>query len=179
MVKIIFTIAILLGSFLGSFYFTYPQYEKWQAKILENETLELELDSINNYIVELDKTKEKIEENRELLERAQTAFPEDHDITSLYIYLQDVIKRNNLTMDGSLSGFSQSTYNPEREAHPRIKEVQLSLSLKGTYGDVKRFLKETEKLIRVIRIDNLAITGGKEDDRRTVSIQIPIVTYSY
>ncbi len=180
MTKIIFTITILLSSFLGSFYYTYPQHETWQAKLLENEALELELQSINNYIAELDRSKKDIEENKEFLERVETAFPEDHDIASLFLHLEDVIKRNNLKAQASFGGFTQGDYRPGGSVHPRIKETKVSISVEGRYADVKSFLKDLENLIRIIRIDNFSIEGrDNEAGRRVISIQFDVNAYSY
>ncbi len=180
MIKIIFTITILLSSFLGSFYYTHPQYDAWQAKLLENETLELELKSINNYIAALDRTKEDIEENIELLERVQTAFPEDHDIASLFLYLEDVIKRNNLKSQVTFGSFSETDYRPEGSIHPRIKETKVPISVEGRYADIKNFLKDLENLIRITRVDNLNVEGkDNEAGRRVISVQFDINAYSY
>ncbi len=180
MTKIIFTITILLSSFLGSFYYTHPQYEAWQAKLLENETLELELESINNYIAELDRVEKDIEDNIELLERVGTAFPEDHDIASLFLYLEDVIKRNNLETQSSFGAFSEAEYRPDGTAHPRIKETKVALTVEGRYADIRGFLKDLENLIRIIRVDSFNIEGkDNQAGRRVISIQFDVNAYSY
>ncbi len=184
MIKLILSITFFIGTVLGFLYLVEPKHDEWQKQVEENKELERELENLGHYLKELEETKELIEKNEEAIERVKTAFPEDHDAPSFFLYLQPLIKKHNLTNQGGLGGFGMSAYRTEEGNHPRIQEMSFNLSLSGSYQNIKNFLRETEKLIRIISIDNLTISASakEEDGGRSVNVitvQIPIKTYFY
>ncbi len=187
MIKLIMTVVLLVGSLVGGFYVVHPHYVRHQMKLAENEVLYEELENVVNYINELKRIATNINENRESLAKLRTALPEDHDAPSFFLYLKEKVEENNLTLSSNVGAFSVKNHQHNETDHPRIKDVEFSLSFEGDYRNVKNFFKEIETLIRLIRVENINIAGGLSEDPfqetrvsgRNVSIDISGKTYSY
>ncbi len=188
MIKLLVTIIFLVSSLVGGLYVVYPQYENYHRQLKENGVLREELENVMVYVAELKEIKKKIEENKDYFEKIEKAFPEDHDAPSLFLHLEGLMGKNNLLPERDFGDFSVQDYQYDEREHSRIKETVFSLNLTGSYQDIKSFFKETEKLMRIITINNIRITGeGSPDpfrradlggEKETV-INIEGKTYSY
>ncbi len=179
MTKIVLSIVFFLAAIFTGFNFIYPKYEKYQEQERNNEVLEQELENTINYLEELQAVNRRIIEKEESFEKLKTAFPEDHDAPSLYLYLMNTLEKHNIKSEGTLGGFSVTPYRVGNENHERISAVSFSLSLEGRYSDVKNFLRETERLIRIVNINNFTISKEENDRENYIKIQLNAVTYSY
>ncbi len=187
MTKLIITIALLVASLVGGFYVVHPHYVQRQRKIAENDVLYEELENVVNYINELKRISNSIDENEEDLSRLKTAFPEDHDAPSLFLYLEQQIEDKNLILSSDLGGFTVKNYQQDEGDHPRIKEVIFALSFEGRYNNAKIFFREIETLIRLLKIENINVSSGVSPDSfggrivtgNNINIDISGKTYSY
>ncbi len=179
MIKTVLAITLFMGSIFTGFYFVYPKYEKYQNQERSNEVLEQELENTISYLNELQVVNKKIIDKEESFNKLKTAFPEDHDVPSLYLYLMNTLENNNIRSEGALGGFSVTPYRSGNENHDRIKTISFSLSLKGQYKDIKNFLSETERLMRIIDINNFTISGRNDEKKDYVEIKFTAITYSY
>lgn len=172
----------------------HPVYEDYVLQEEENEALQEELDSIENYIEELEALEERAEEEEEDIEVLESAFPEDHDTPSLFLYLKEVAENNNLSVGSGFGSFSVEPYvelsddeEAEGEEHSRIKEISFDITISGDYEDIKNFFDDIEKVARLIRVDEVSISYGEgdpfmtgdetEEDEFDATIQAS--TYSY
>ncbi len=188
MIKLLITIIFIVSSLVGGLYVVYPQYENYQRQLKEKEVLQEELENVMVYVAELKAIEKKIEENKDYFEKIKKAFPEDHDAPSLFLYLEGLMEENNLTPESSFGDFSVQEYRYDETEHSRIKETVFSLNLAGNYRDMKNFFRETERLMRIITINNIRIEGeGSPNPFRRVDlgggsetvINIEGKTYSY
>jgi Tfp pilus assembly protein PilO len=189
MIKLIITIVFIVASLVGGLYVVHPSYQKYQRQVKENEVLYEELENIMVYVNELKEIKKKIGENEESFQKIENALPEDHDAPSFFLYLQEKIEENGLTSSGNLGSFRVNSYNHNNTDHGRIKEIVFELTLSGEYEDIKKFFRETEKLMRVITINNMNISSGggpgnpffdeSVDGDEGVSVNFSAKTYSY
>ncbi len=179
MIKVILAITFFIGAALTGFYFVYPEYEKYQQEERNNEVLEQELKNTIAYLNELQETDKRISEKEEELNKLKTAFPEDHDAPSLYLYLMNLLEKYNLSGESSLGSFSTSPYRTDNQDHERIRIVSFSISLEGSYKDIKNFIKESEKLIRIISVKNFTVDSEAMEKRDYVKVQLDAITYSY
>ncbi len=189
MIKLLITIIFIVTSLVGGLYVVHPSYKKYQRQVKENEVLYEELESMMVYINDLKEIEKKIAENEEEFRKMQNALPEDHDAPSFFLYLQEKIKENNLTSADNLGSFRVNNYRHDDTEHGRIKEFVFDLTLSGRYEDVKRFFRETEKLMRVITINSVSIGsesapmgslfGESIRSKEIVNINFSAKTYSY
>ncbi len=189
MIKLLITIIFIVTSLVGGLYVVHPSYKKYQRQVKENEVLYEELESMMVYINDLKEIEKKISENEEEFQKMQNALPEDHDAPSLFLYLQDKIKENNLTTADNLGSFRVNSYKYNDIEHGRIKEIIFDLTLSGKYEDVKRFFRETEKLMRIITISSMnigsesapgsSLFGESIRSDKIVNINFSAKTYSY
>lgn len=163
MAKLILIIIFFAGFFLGGLFLVEPLYEDYSFQVERNEVLEEELENLSFYIEALEKIEEKIDEFEEEIDVLESAFPEDHDAPALFLYLDDMIEKNNLRATGSFGDFSSEEFSYNESEHDRIKEVSFSLSLVGDYEQIKGFFADIEKSARIIRTNEVSIVSGDED----------------
>ncbi len=199
MIKLLLTVGFIVSSLAGGLYVVHPQYERYQRQLKDNEVLEEELENIMKYVNDLKEIKRRIEENSEEFAKIRTAFPEDHDAPSLFLYLQEKIEENNLTINRDFGEFNFSSYTYpslkedgtfEDVEHSRIKKTVFPLYFSGRYEDVKNFFKETEEVIRIMTVEDVSIeiegvdpfgeihTPARHRDDE-VFVDLTMRTYSY
>lgn len=145
----------------------------------KNEDLKKELENVMVYISDLKEIKEKIEEREEDFDKMKTAFPSDHDAPALFLFLKEKIEENNLIISGDMGNFSSVPYSGTG-SNNRIKEVKFDISFSGKYEDIKNFIKETEKTIRIIRTDKMNISFEPFfETEKELYVTISAVAYSY
>lgn len=188
MTKLLLTIVFIVGSLVGGFYVVYPNYTEYQIKIKEGEILYEELENMMVYVTELKEIEKKIAENEGDLAKIRSAFPEDHDAPSFFLYLKEKVEEHNLESGSGLGGFSVKDYATNNTQHGRIKEILFSLEISGNYENVKGFFKDIEKLIRIISINDISIAGNlssggvlspQATGEDVINISISGSTYSY
>jgi Tfp pilus assembly protein PilO len=163
MTKLLITIVFIVSSLVGGFYLVHPNYEKYRGQMRENEVLLEELEGIVIYVAQLKEIRRKINENEDKLAEMEKAFPEDHDAPSFFLYLKERTEDNNLKIEQSYGGFTVKPYREKETDHGRIKEVGFKLEFSGEYENTKNFFREIERLIRIINIENISISGNLGD----------------
>jgi hypothetical protein len=129
--KIIAIALFFCGFFFGGILVVHPSFQEYQVQRERNRILGEEFENLENYIEEINKLGEKMEENKDSLELIKTAFPEDHDAPALFLYLEDTISENNISRSGEMGSFSSKTYSPNEIDHNRIKVVDFNVIVAG------------------------------------------------
>jgi Tfp pilus assembly protein PilO len=160
MTKLLLTIIFIVTSLVGGFYVVYPSYTEYKIKVKEAEILYEELENIMVYVAQLKEIERRIAENKKELNKIEGAFPEDHDAPSFFLYLKEKIKEHNLKSEGDMGGFLISDYTVDNTKHARLREISFGLDISGRYEDTKRFFGEIERLIRVINVNSISISGS-------------------
>ncbi len=200
MIKPLVILILFAGFFLGNLYIVRLVYQDYSFQIEQNDILMKDLENLESYIDELEKTEELIRRNRTDLDLIRSAFPPDHDAPNLFFYLENQIANKNLDRTGSLGSFSVRPYEIEETEHERIKRVGFGLSFEGSYNNVKGFFEEIEQVARVMRVNTVNFSkreadrfpGFEEDDQEDdqedpvsppdedlISVEIEANTYSY
>ncbi len=117
-----------------------------------------ELVNIMHYVSEMQVVRENINKYADELEMLKSVFPEDHDAPGLFFFIQNVIDKHNLEGDG-IASYTVSAF----EGNPRISKVSFSLDLTGGYQEIQNFLTEIERVIRIIKINNIDISYVERD----------------
>jgi Tfp pilus assembly protein PilO len=160
--KILAIAALFSGFFFGGIFVVHPSFQEYQIKKEKNKILREEFENLENYIEEINKLGEKMEENKEVLELIKTAFPEDHDAPALFLYLEDTMIESDLERSGEMGAFSSKPYSPNEIDHSRIKVVDFNIGISGDYYNIKDFFMETEKSARLIKVNNMSISKASE-----------------
>jgi Tfp pilus assembly protein PilO len=164
MKKIVLISIFFAGFLFGGVLLVDPLLKDYKIKRERNDILKQEFENLENYIEEIEKVGEKIEENKEVLEAIKTAFPEDHDAPALFLYLEDTMSKSNLDRSGEMGSFSSKAYSPNEIDHKRIKEVSFSIGATGQYQGVKEFFVSLEKSIRLIKPNSISISQATDTD---------------
>jgi len=184
MIKIILTVIFFVSSVSAGLFVVYPLYEDYQVKMEENEVLVEELENVKVYIAELEKIDEKIEDYREEVDFIASAFPEDHDAPTLFLYLQNKMEEHNVEPVERFGSFSVNPYQENDSDHSRIREVSFDLSLEGSYENIKNFLREVEGVIRVTSIEEVSFSAdetpfGAQETGEDINVRVNMKAFSY
>ena len=190
MTKLVITVILLLSSLAGGLGVVHPHYVTYQTRTEEAEVLQEELENMTVYINDLKRIAVEIEENKEEFAVLRSAFPEDHDAPSLFLYFKNKIEEHNLELSVDIGEFSVRDYVYNGSEHSRIKQTEFGLSFSGRYGDVKNFFRDTEDLIRIITVESVemgegrtmdpfAMRGTRQPEGDEISVVLRAKTYSY
>ncbi len=164
----------------------HPLYEEYQIQTEENDVLREELENVRVYIAELQEIERKIEEREEEFDFIASAFPEDHDAPTLFLYLEEKMEENDLNPTADFGEFSVSPHLIDESEHGRIKEVSFNLSFVGEYDDIKRFFREIESVVRIMDIKRTDFSIGdapgmvmETGEGEGIGVRTNISAYSY
>ncbi len=134
----------------------------------EIKALDAKIDEQNNQIAASTSKASRldllIKENENLLKRLNELkeyLPEEKEISSLLKEISDRAIDSGLTMKSWKPG--------QKVVHSSgiVYEIPVAVAVSGTYHDFGRFLSSLTKLNRIVNINNIQITGGKDSkDKR-------------
>jgi Tfp pilus assembly protein PilO len=96
------------------------------------------------------------------------ALPSKYDFPALVTSLSFLMKQSGLTVN-SINGTDAEISAVQTSPNPTLIPINFSISGTGSYGSVSAFLKNIEKSIRPIIINNVSFTGS--DTKLTVTIR--------
>jgi Tfp pilus assembly protein PilO len=165
-IGICFFLTIALGIFL-----IWPKYQDLTDLKLEIFKKKLEIQSQEDYLLDLQEASRKLEENQEVLTKIDSALPPDSSLPVLFNFFQKTSSESGLV----LGDFGEITISPEKESG--LRETSLNLFLFGSYSAFKNFLYALENSARLIEVENISFLSPTEED--IFSFQLKIKVYSY
>lgn len=103
------------------------------------------------------------------LEKFGAAIPSRSEFTALIGEIFSLADRAGLVIDSI-------GYDPKEIAGQNLLRYGFSFSVKGDYGQVKRFIHSLEQSERLIVIDDLALSGGKAGAAQ-VELRLRLATF--
>ncbi|NIR34149.1 MAG: type 4a pilus biogenesis protein PilO [Desulfuromonadales bacterium] len=82
----------------------------------------------------------------------------------------------NLARQAGLS-IDQVLYKPEGVPEYRLLRYDLSFSVSGDYGEIKKFIFSLEQSPRIIVIEEVVLVGANKAERSSVNLKIGLSTY--
>jgi len=151
----IFISIILIGlALILGVIFLWPSYQELNNLQVKIANKEMEIRYEDEYYEELSSISETLKEYQGELEKIDSALPTDQPLPSLLRYLQKATSENGI-------GLTNIALSIEPvKANARIKEIQGSLSLSGSYPALKNFLKVLEKSARLIKVDSISLSAS-------------------
>lgn len=100
------------------------------------------------------------------------ALPSKYDLPALNSSIEQLVRKNDLTMDGlnssDLSAEAQNSQN-----NPTPQPIEFSISVKGTYDQIQGLIDDLESSIRPMQVTKFSISG----EQGSMSSEIEVVTY--
>ncbi|MFH1462398.1 MAG: type 4a pilus biogenesis protein PilO [bacterium] len=164
-----FLLTVILGVVV-----LWPKYQELgvvQKNIAEKEK---NLEQQEQYFLNLDQIKEKLEEHDKALVKISSALPDDASLPSLLNFIQKASSQSGLVLKG-ISPFAISSY----ENIANLQETQLSVQVFGSYPSFKNLLSILEESSRIIQMGNVSFSSPKEGDESLFTFNVSIKVYSY
>jgi len=161
---IFLTVALLFLD--GLLFKNYKNFSLLKEKILVRED---ELQFQEEYFQKLQNISSKLQENKNLLDKIESALPSNPETPELLAFIQKSASQSNLVLGNINLGLISSSKN--------IKQTKINFLLSGDYTGLKKFISLIENSSRLIDIGNVYFIYPEEG--RLFSFSFKITAYSY
>ncbi|MEA3295750.1 MAG: type 4a pilus biogenesis protein PilO [Patescibacteria group bacterium] len=153
-------------------FFAFPKYKDLKIIEAQVEQKQNELEYRQEYLVKVQEISEELKKYSEELEKIDFALDSDISLPFLFDFFQKISSQNGLVLKNINSSASFSENKNE------VQEININLSLFGSYSAFKSFLLNIEKSVRLIEVDEFSFSfDAKQDD--ALSFNLKVKTYSY
>ncbi len=188
--KLAFAIIVFIVTVSFAFLFAVPRYQEYTAlqTVLAKKQSDYEVKSAYNArILALQK---EIQNRASDLEKVDNALPTDNSYASLIYFLQNKgiesgLAVKSVTFSQAITPYGQTTAKVSQPAKG-IKNIFLTMSVSGTYQDLKKFLGTLDKSVRLFQVNSIvfnatqtAPTTKTKTKLDTYSVSMEIQTYTY
>lgn len=175
---ILIAIFLILSLVLGAL-FSFPKYQDFKVKQVEIKEKEIDLQQLEEYYSNLEKTSKELEIYKEVLSKLDPAMPRELSLPSVYNFFQKTSSQSGLVLKDISPVFS----SPIKEGSD-IKKHSLSISLSGSYSSLKNFLAVLENSARFFETESISFSSpsGKSTlptKEETFTFNLKIKVYSY
>ncbi len=153
---IIATVLLFLVAIVGGFFLWWPEYQEFMALRKELRKKEEALQEKIAYFEDLRKVSEELEDYSEEMEKIESALP-DPPLEPAFLRFVKIIASENGLVTNNLGSISSSQ-------NRGIRDITFSGSFSGSYSSLKSFLSAIYKNARIIDVESISFTGGKEGE---------------
>ena len=161
---IIFAVAVSFGVFLA-----WPKYQDLNNLRAEIGQKEAELKLRSDYYAKIKNISTELENHQDQLAKISSALPEVPSLPPIFSYLQEATADAGLLLEDIALGVVQLD---------RVREINISLQLSGSYPAIKSFISNIEKSARFFAVKSLSFESP-EDLEDPFSFKLGIATNSY
>lgn len=134
------------------------------------DTLEQQLGVDRNQTGSLDDLRAAVDRMRRTIDESDKIVPAEDDLAGLIRQLSARLARHGLT--------DQEILTEAIVAGRDYNMIPLTLRFRGSYDAVFSFIKDTEAMRRLVRIDELVINGEPSRTHHPVSVRVRLTTFS-
>ncbi len=197
--RFVFTIIAILLSVVVGILLVHPKYQTFEEKRAEIELKEKELENIEERFGEVEEALSKLENYQEELAKIDTALPDDPSIPTLLAFLKKTVEVNTLSLKNLSTNFVSSfdkeesisvnenvsaegeesfMEGEEASSEKTIQEIEISITVFGSYELFKAFLTDLEESARLIEVKDISFSysAGAEGG---YSFGLKLKTHSY
>ncbi len=165
----IITILLFLGAIGLISSFVLPKYQEGQALQQKIIQARQELQVKDEYITSLYDLSSELEKHKEEMAKIDTALPSEPSLPVLFNFFQQVSAQNGLILKNITVNVTPNSEDSE------IQEIDIQLSVIGSYSSFKNFLFNLEKSARLFEVENISFSLGEEES----SFNLGLKTHSY
>ncbi len=204
--RFVFTIIAILLSVVVGVLLVHPKYQTFEEKKAEIESREKELENIEERFGEVEEALSKLENYQEELAKIDTALPDDPSIPTLLAFLKKTVEVRTLSLSDLSTNFissfdkEESTFigenvsatqeessmgeegsfmgEEEVSSGKTIQEIEINITVFGSYELFKAFLTDLEESARLIEVKDISFSysAGVEGG---YSFGLRLKTHSY
>jgi Tfp pilus assembly protein PilO len=163
-------VVVLLAVFL----LVIPKSSEVSAANERLATLQQEGDALESQVAALEQAQEGAPEAKEVIRKAEQKVPPVADEPGLILALQQAAAA--AAVDVAQMAPGTPVFNPQTS----LSEIQVSISVTGTYFSITEFLYNVETLPRAAKVLNLSIspTGSQSFGSPSLSAQATVAAYT-
>ncbi|MBI2642337.1 MAG: type 4a pilus biogenesis protein PilO [Candidatus Wildermuthbacteria bacterium] len=168
MKKPFLVIALFALAVLVLVFWTWPKLQRYSLALEALGVLNSELESRENYFSELASLNSELKKQEEGLSRLDAALPNAPALPQLYDAVQDIAASSGLVLS-SVSSVVQDD--------AKLKNIDVNVTLLGTYAALKEFLKGVQQSSRLMMVQSLDFKTPKEGSRFEFHITLRASSY--
>ncbi len=170
--RLLISIICLSFCLIIGVFFTIPKYK--DLKITENqlEQKQNELEYRQEYLLKVEDISEQLKQYPEELEKIDFGLYSNISLPFLFDFFQKMSSQNGLVLKNINSSPILSGQTNE------TKEININLSLSGSYSAFESFLLNIEKSVRFVEVDELSFSFNSKQDQPLL-FSLKVKTYSY
>ena len=154
--RIVVISLLLLISFAWVIFFLSPQNKTLNSLKEEIRQKQFELQSQEEYLVNLTATAENLKNYQIQLSKIDSALPDTAELPALFDFLQKSASQSGLVLKGL-----EATPGTQEKKEGGLRETRLNLFLIGSYTSFKNFLSIMEYSSRLIEVESLAFSSSE------------------
>jgi Tfp pilus assembly protein PilO len=162
-----YSILFLLTSIFLFFFFTYPKQKSLSSLNKKLSETKYEFETLDKYFDEINKNSKKLKDYNEEILKIDSALPDDPSFPTIFNFFQKYSSQTGLLLEGISS--------PTFVEQENLKRWTTNLKLSGSYSSLKNFISILETSSRIIEIDKISLSAGKE----SLSINLTLSFFSY
>lgn len=168
-IGIVFTVAVVIF-----FFFLVPQFSKWSVARENNINKSKELYDLQRYYEELVELDNELESYQSILDRLDSALPEELSVPSFIIFLQQVTQESGVVLKSFDTSF---TSNPLKEG-AELKELKMNITVMGRYDSLRNLTSRLKQSAKIVDIESVSFSVPTDEDGM-FDFNIGLRTYSY
>lgn len=202
--RFIFIVITLIFSSVVSIVLAYPKYQEFQAEKAELGLKEKELQNMEEHFSRVNTVFETLKKYKEELTKVDSGLPNTPSVPTLLDFVQKTVETKNLQMKNLSTSFITSLKmneddnavgsSPEENIMGggqlpaesgdsvmagKIKDIDVDLTVFGSYEVFKSLLVDLEESARLIEIKDVSFSSSLEEGRNGYSFNIQLKASSY
>ncbi|MBI2642060.1 MAG: type 4a pilus biogenesis protein PilO [Candidatus Wildermuthbacteria bacterium] len=168
MKKPFLVIGLWAGTVVVLVFWAWPAFQEYSVTLEALGVLSSELESRENYFSDLASLNSELQKQKEGLSRLDAALPDTPALPQLYDALQDI---------AASSGLVLSSVSSVVQEEAKLKSIDASITLEGSYASLKEFLKGVQQSSRLVTVQSLDFATPKEGNRFEFHIKLRAASY--
>lgn len=166
-IRLIIVIIMLISTIIVGIFLLWPKFQDFQQVKYDIEQKESELSSKTAYYSKIRGIWSRLEEYNDVLLRIDAAFPSAYSVPALFYYLQKTAGESGLILEDLSLG---------RVSGEKIKGMDVSLKISGSYSSLNAFLSALENSERFFMVKNISFSSPEDG---LFSFDLAITAHSY
>ncbi len=159
--SILIILLLALGLFVWRLF--WPTFGQVYSLFQERNLWQTKLEQANDLSRKLGILQQEYSANEEEMNKIKTAVPMNEDTPALLVQLEALASQNGLILNSVnfLTPENQKKNNAQAIPSAAVKTTRVDLSLSGSYGSFKNFIKAVENNLRIMDINFIGL-GSQE-----------------
>ncbi len=160
--------------------FVLPKYQESsniETKLIKDQ---YQYESRVNYYANISDVLNKIEKNKDALEKIDSALPSEFSLAPVVYFFENTAEESGLAVRSIT--FSKQQIVSKSSANENIKNILFRVDLSGSYDGLKKFLYSLEESSRIFEVSSISFSAGqvsKSNVLKSYDFSLSVKTQTY